>query len=123
MRWLCEFFILSWSAEAERRVCICAQEALDAETESGLDALARSISATSLGSHERDGHDMSHTLGSSVSLSKQHTGAPLLSKLESIASSAVRAADKVGAALIIVYTQSGAHAPALSSLTLEAQVH
>jgi pyruvate kinase len=35
-------------------------------------------------------------------------GSPLLSKLESIASSAVRAADKVGASLIIVYTQSGA---------------
>ena len=32
---------------------------------------------------------------------------PYLSKLESIASSAVRAADKVKAALIIVYTQSG----------------
>ena len=30
-----------------------------------------------------------------------------MTKLESIASSAVRAADKVGAALIIVYTQSG----------------
>ncbi|KAK9905554.1 hypothetical protein WJX75_002050 [Coccomyxa subellipsoidea] len=89
-------------------------EALDAETESGLDALARSISVTSLGSHERDGHDMSHTLGSSVSLSKQHTGAPLLSKLESIASSAVRAADKVGAALIIVYTQSGQTASLVS---------
>ncbi len=35
-------------------------------------------------------------------------GSPLLSKLESIASSAVRAADKVGASLIIVCTQSGA---------------
>ena len=32
---------------------------------------------------------------------------PYLSKLESVASSAVRAADKVGAALIIVYTQTG----------------
>ena len=30
-----------------------------------------------------------------------------MTKLESIASSAVRAADKVGASLIIVYTQSG----------------
>ena len=87
------------------------QEALDAEEESGLDALARSISATSLGSNERDGADMGRPLGSSMSLSKQHTGVPLLSKLESIASSAVRAADKVGAALIIVYTQSGARGP------------
>lgn len=34
---------------------------------------------------------------------------PYFSKLESIASSAVRAADKVKAALIIVYTQSGGH--------------
>jgi len=34
-------------------------------------------------------------------------GSPLMTKLESIASSAVRAADKVGASLIIVYTQSG----------------
>lgn len=33
---------------------------------------------------------------------------PYLSKLESVASSAVRAADKVKAALIIVYTQTGA---------------
>ncbi len=32
-----------------------------------------------------------------------------MTKLESIASSAVRAADKVGASLIIVYTQSGPH--------------
>ncbi len=46
-------------------------------------------------------------MGSAVSLNRQHAG-PLLTKLESIASSAVRAADKVGASLIIVYTQSGA---------------
>ena len=32
-----------------------------------------------------------------------------LSKLESLASSAVRSADKVGAKLIIVYTQTGRH--------------
>ena len=32
-----------------------------------------------------------------------------MTKLESIASSAVRAADKVGASLIIVYTQSGTY--------------
>ncbi len=32
------------------------------------------------------------------------------SKMEAIASSAVRAADKVGASLIVVYTQSGANA-------------
>ena len=39
-------------------------------------------------------------------------GAPYLSKLESVASSAVRAAQKVNAKLIVVYTQSG-HAAAL----------
>lgn len=36
------------------------------------------------------------------------TRTPLLSKLESIASSAVRAADKVAASLILVYTHTGA---------------
>ncbi|KAK9828408.1 hypothetical protein WJX81_005360 [Elliptochloris bilobata] len=41
-------------------------------------------------------------------------GSPLLSKLESIASSAVRAADKVGASLIIVYTRSGQTASLVS---------
>ena len=41
-------------------------------------------------------------------------GAPVLSKLESMASSAVRAAEKVGAALIVVYTQSGAAASLVS---------
>ena len=35
-----------------------------------------------------------------------------LTKLESLASSAVRSADKVGAKLIIVYTQTGSHSPA-----------
>jgi pyruvate kinase len=82
------------------------QEALDTETDV---ALARSLSATSMGSNEREtaSEDLAAKLGSSVSLNRQNLG-PLLSKLESIASSAVRAADKVGASLIIVYTQSGA---------------
>lgn len=35
------------------------------------------------------------------------SSSPVMSKLESIASSAVRAADKVQAALIIVYTHTG----------------
>ncbi|KAK9796683.1 hypothetical protein WJX73_008597 [Symbiochloris irregularis] len=43
-----------------------------------------------------------------------HTKVPYMSKLESIASSAVRAADKVKAALIIVYTQTGTTASLLS---------
>jgi len=46
-------------------------------------------------------------------------GSPLLSKLESIASSAVRAADKVGASLIIVYTHSGARARGLTPVWCE----
>lgn len=45
----------------------------------------------------------------------------MMTKLESIASSAVRAADKVGAALIIVYTQSGA--PSALPLSILALAH
>ena len=48
--------------------------------------------------------------GGNLSGSGRHAGgSPYMSKLESIASSAVRAADKVMASLIIVYTHSGAH--------------
>lgn len=36
-----------------------------------------------------------------------YTGSPYLSKLESIASSAVRAASKINASLLVVYTHSG----------------
>lgn len=43
----------------------------------------------------------------SSSAQRLYHGAPYLSKLESIASSAVRAADKIGASLIVVYTHSG----------------
>jgi len=43
-------------------------------------------------------------LGSTSSLGAK---SPVMSKLESIASSAVRAADKVHASLIIVYTHTG----------------
>ena len=47
--------------------------------------------------------------GGNLSGSGRHaSGSPYMSKLESIASSAVRAADKVMASLIIVYTHSGA---------------
>lgn len=38
---------------------------------------------------------------------KLYHGSPYISKLESISSSAVRAADKVGASLIVVYTHTG----------------
>lgn len=50
-----------------------------------------------------------------------------MTKLESIASSAVRAADKVGASLIIVYTQSGTRCippcSALSAVSLQESGH
>lgn len=41
------------------------------------------------------------------SSSRLYHGSPYISKLESISSSAVRAADKVGASLIVVYTHTG----------------
>eukprot|EP00879_Flechtneria_rotunda_P021199 GHRR01022332.1.p1 GENE.GHRR01022332.1~~GHRR01022332.1.p1 ORF type:complete len:557 (+),score=186.89 GHRR01022332.1:438-2108(+) len=47
------------------------------------------------------------TMGKSDSSSRLYHGSPYLSKLESISSSAVRAADKVGASLIVVYTHTG----------------
>mmetsp|Transcript_6339 Transcript_6339/g.18214 ORF Transcript_6339/g.18214 Transcript_6339/m.18214 type:complete len:686 (+) Transcript_6339:188-2245(+) len=46
--------------------------------------------------------------------SKQRLASPFLSRQEAIASSAVRAADKVGASLIIVYTGSGQTASLVS---------
>ena len=53
--------------------------------------------------------------GSSDALSKIHeTGAPYLSKVESIASSAVRSAEKINAGLIVVFAQSGRTASLVS---------
>lgn len=46
-------------------------------------------------------------MSKSDSSSRLYHGSPYLSKLESISSSAVRAADKVGASLIVVYTHTG----------------
>lgn len=46
-------------------------------------------------------------ISKSDSSSRLYHGSPYLSKLESISSSAVRAADKVGASLIVVYTHTG----------------
>ena len=56
----------------------------------------------------------SGNLGSESALGRLSLGVnnPYLMKLESIASSAVRCADKVAAKLIIVYTTSGAPTPA-----------
>lgn len=48
-------------------------------------------------------------MSKSDSSSRLYHGSPYLSKLESISSSAVRAADKVGASLIVVYTHTGDH--------------
>jgi hypothetical protein len=46
-------------------------------------------------------------MGKSGSSQRLYGSSPYLSKLESIASSAVRAADKVQASLIVVYTHTG----------------
>jgi pyruvate kinase len=46
-------------------------------------------------------------MGKSNSSQRLYGASPYLSKLESIASSAVRAADKVQASLIVVYTHTG----------------
>jgi hypothetical protein len=46
-------------------------------------------------------------MSKSDSSSRLYHGSPYLSKLESISSAAVRAADKVGASLIVVYTHTG----------------
>lgn len=81
-------------------------------TLASLAALTRGASSSSLdaepltpsGSFPMLGRARGAALASSASLSAH---APYLSRLESIASSAVRAAAKVRAALILVYTQSG----------------
>lgn len=53
------------------------------------------------------GNLQSMGMSKSDSSSRLYHGSPYLSKLESISSSAVRAADKVGASLIVVYTHTG----------------
>ena len=53
-------------------------------------------------------------LGSSQNMSRiqeEREPTSYMTKLESIASTAVRAADKVSASLIIVYTQTGSFVP------------
>lgn len=51
---------------------------------------------------------ISHPLVFAIVIAEEvYTGSPYLSKLESIASSAVRAASKVNASLLVVYTHSG----------------
>ncbi|KIY95248.1 hypothetical protein MNEG_12714 [Monoraphidium neglectum] len=59
---------------------------------------------TRFGPSSRIGLD---ALNHSDSTQKLYAGSPYLSKLESIASGAVRAADKVKASLIVVYTHTG----------------
>lgn len=79
--------------------------------------------------HKGNGRPPHGQLGSTAnfgsSSSLQKSAVPVMSKLESIASSAVRAADKVRASLIIVYTHTGHTAslvskyrPAMPILTL-----
>ena len=67
-------------------------------------ALNRLASGGSVGLAAANGGAGGAAAGGGPSLSQ---GAPYLSKLESVASSAVRAAQKVAAKLIVVYTQSG----------------
>ena len=67
-------------------------------------ALSRLASGGSVGLAAANGGAGGAAAGGGPSLSQ---GAPYLSKLESVASSAVRAAQKVAAKLIVVYTQSG----------------
>lgn len=85
----------------------------------GQPSLTSAVSRMSLGSAHAlnrlaSGGNVSTngTNGAGGAPSLAPTGAPYLSKLESVASSAVRAAQKVAARLIVVYTQSG-HAAAL----------
>ncbi|KAL3153441.1 hypothetical protein ABBQ38_011776 [Trebouxia sp. C0009 RCD-2024] len=117
------------------------REAMDADEHPDMldfsdaaDGLARTTSNVSFNSemhHSRQpGHGSnggmfpSQYFGSTPKLG-QRSSSPVMSKLESIASSAVRAADKVQAALIIVYTHTGHTAslvskyrPAMPILTL-----
>ena len=84
----------------------------------GQPSLTTAVSRMSLGSAHAlnrlasGGGGAGTANGSTGGPSLAPSGAPYLSKLESVASSAVRAAQKVAAKLIVVYTQSG-HAAAL----------
>ncbi|KAK9824152.1 hypothetical protein WJX72_008125 [[Myrmecia] bisecta] len=94
------------------------QEAMDAD-----DALFGRSPRESLGDHSLSTMSLASMDGLSAQAGPAHNGALpnpassqqlYLSRLESIASSAVRAADKVGASLIIVFTQSGQTAELVS---------
>ena len=88
----------------------CLQEAIEAEVRKGNSPesarLARNISHMSMGSDpsltppQGDSSNNLMNLGATID-------SPYMSKLESVASSAVKAADKVGASLIIVFTNTG----------------
>ena len=64
----------------------------------------------------------SHHGSEGYSRLSQRRSVSYLSKLESLASSAVRSADKVGAKLIIVYTQTGWSSATPLSSTLAAKL-
>lgn len=86
------------------------QEAIEAEVRKGNSPesmrLARNISHMSMGSDpsmtppQGDSSNNLANLGATID-------SPYMSKLESVASSAVKAADKVAASLIIVFTNTG----------------
>ncbi len=85
------------------------QEAIEAEVRKGTTPesarLARNISHMSMGSDGAtppQGNSSNNLMNLGA-----HVNSPYMSKLESVASSAVKAADKVGASLIIVFTNTG----------------
>ncbi|KAK9862304.1 hypothetical protein WJX84_005516 [Apatococcus fuscideae] len=93
------------------------QEAIEAEVRKGNSPesmrLARNISHMSMGSDpsltppQGDSSNNLMNLGATID-------SPYMSKLESVASSAVKAADKVAASLIIVFTNTGTTAALVS---------
>ncbi len=86
-----------------KKLCIAAVGAGAGQTD-GLPS-RRGHGSMGLLSHE---HKQFGSQGNLSGSGRHASGSPYMSKLESIASSAVRAADKVMASLIIVYTHSGA---------------
>ncbi|KAK9861213.1 hypothetical protein WJX84_011545 [Apatococcus fuscideae] len=91
------------------------QEAIEAEVRKGMGGearrLAREVSHLSMGSDTTPpgGNSSSNLMNLGATIDS-----PYMSKLESVASSAVKAADKVGASLIIVFTNTGTTANLVS---------
>lgn len=86
-----------------------AQDATEQAAE--YEGLRHNLSEMSLGALETLDAASSSLFNSNESLHRMDSSRRYLHTLESLASSAVRAADKVKAALIIVYTSTGALSP------------